>query len=397
MIQATIRLREGREKTVRQRHPWIFSGAVEEVDGDPEAGQVVRIVSPSGVFLGWGHYSPVSQIRVRVLSWDENEAIDDGWWRRRLEDAVARRQGFPEREGADACRLVYAEADLLPGLVVDRYGDWLVLQAMTAGVERAKETIVSELSRILGPSGIYERSDAEVRKLEGLALVSGVLWGEAPPERIGLREDGFRFLADVREGQKTGFYLDQRSNRRTVARYAAGRRVLDVFAYTGAFSVHCAGRGASALALVDSSGAALRAAADNLRVNGADSLDCEMIEGDAFSVLRAFRDEGRTFDLVVLDPPRLAPTRALAPKASRAYKDINLLGMKLLVPGGILATFSCSGGIDWTLFREILAWAALDAGREVQILERLGQAPDHPTLLSFPESEYLKGFICRVR
>ncbi len=396
MSECVVLLKEGRDKSPRLGHPWVFSGAVASVEGEPSPGEVVRVNDAEGAFVARGTYSPSSQIRLRLLSWDEGEAIDEAWWRRKLAAAVGRRRG-PAAAGEDGAeRLVHAEADFLPGLIVDRYGRHLVLQAQTAGIDRVKESVVGHLADILRPAGIFERSETQTRRLEGLSPAAGILAGEEPPDKLTVREDGLAFLVDPRHGQKTGFYLDQRRNRAKVAAWAAGRRVLDCFAYTGAFAVHAAAAGAASLVLVDESAPAMAAAGENLRLNGFDGLDIELAEGDAFSLLRNFRDTSRSFDMVILDPPKLAPTKAHAARASRAYKDINLLAMKLLEPEGILATFSCSGGVDRAFFREIVSWAAADAGREVQILDTFAQASDHPVRLAFPESEYLKGLLCRV-
>lgn len=396
MIAAGIvRLGKGRVKPVLRHHPWVFAGAIESVRGDPAPGTVVRIEDHIGGFLAWGHYSPASQIRLRLLEWREEIPVDETWLGHRIDEALQRRATGGAGEET-AGRLIFAEADLLPGLIVDRYGEFIVLQILTAGMDRLRTPIIKVLDHRLEPAGILERSDAVHRAREGLAPAEGLLAGAAPSTPLMIREGPYRFAVDLAGGHKTGFYLDQRVNRPAVAAWAAGRRVLDTFCYTGAFSVHAAGAGAASLLLVDSSAEALRTAAANLDANGLAACPCEIRCGNAFMELRRLRDEGRSFDLVILDPPRLAPTRTQAPKAARAYKDANLLALKLLAPEGILATFSCSGGITPEFFREILAWAALDADREVQILQTLTQPPDHPVRLSFPESAYLKGLICRI-
>ena len=392
--EPTVRLHAGRDKSAREGHPWVFSGAVASVSGDPPPGAVVRVEDATGAFLGRGHYSPAARIRVRMLERREDVPVDASWWRRMLRAAVGRRRealGDP----AGACRLVFSEADLLPGLTVDRYADRLALQVHTPGAERMREETAALLRELLAPAAIVDRSDDGHRALEGLgpAPAASVDAAAAPVE---IHEAGLRFRFNLGSGQKTGFYVDQRLNRPAVAAWAAGRRVLDAFCYTGAFSVHAGRAGATALTLVDSSQEALDAAAAHLGLNGLEGVAAEFRRGNAFEELRRLRDAGRSFDLAILDPPRLAPTRAQADKAARAYKDVNLLALKLLAPEGILATFSCSGGVDAPFFREIVRWAAKDAGREVQILQALGQPPDHPVRLSFPESEYLKGLICRV-
>jgi len=392
--EGALRLLPGREKPLREGHPWVFSGAVGAVLGNPAPGDVVRIEDSHGVFLARGQYSPAARIRARVLERDEETRPDEAWWSDRIREALGRRRELlAEPEGA--CRLVFSESDLLPGLVVDRYRDHLVLQVHTPGAERMRETTIARLRELLAPAAILDRSDPDHRRLEGLGPVpDGAEDGEAAS--LTIRDAGLLFRVHLAAGQKTGFYVDQRLNRPAVAAWAAGRRILDAFCYTGAFSAHAARAGAASLTLLDSSRDALEAARENLALNGLDAAPLEIRRGDAFADLRRLRDEARSFDLVILDPPRLAPTRAQAPKAARAYKDVNLLAMKLLAPEGILATFSCSGGIDPPFFREIVRWASKDAGREVQVLQVLGQPPDHPVRLSLPESEYLKGLVCRV-
>jgi 23S rRNA (cytosine1962-C5)-methyltransferase len=393
-VAGTVRLLPGRDKPAREGHPWVFSGAVAAVSDAPEQGALVRVEDGRGEFLAFGHYSPASRIRVRLLDSREAACVDESWWCDRLTEALGRRRDLlADPEGA--CRLVFGESDRLPGLVVYRYRYQLVLQVHTPGAERMREPTIARLREALSPARILDRSDAGHRGLEGLAPVEDNARG-AGDDALTIAESGLRFQVRLGDAQKTGFYVDQRLNRPAVAAWAAGRRVLDAFCYTGAFSVHAARAGAASLTLLDSSREALAAAGGHLALNGLDAVPHETRRGNAFSELRRLRDEGRAFDLVILDPPRLAPTRAQAPKAARAYKDANLFAMKLLPPEGILATFSCSGGIDPAFFREIVRWAAKDAGREVQVLRQLGQPDDHPIRLTFPESEYLKGLICRV-
>jgi 23S rRNA (cytosine1962-C5)-methyltransferase len=393
---ADVVLKPGREKPIRNHHPWVFSGSVGRITGDAEDGNVVAVRDVRGRFLGYGYLNRQSQIVVRLLSWDTEEAIDDVFWERRILAAIARRAPLEQDPLTTAYRLIYAEADRLPGLIVDRYGDYLAIQFLTLGIERHRETIVAALSRALAPAGIYERSDVDVREQEGLPPATGILAGEAPPPEVEVQEHGHRFLVDVAGGQKTGFYLDQRENRRAMARYAAGREVLDAFSFTGAFSVYAAAAGAGSIAQLDSSGEALALARRHMALNGLERADDTYEEGDVFEVLRLYRDRGRSFDVIVLDPPKFAPTRSHVQRAARAYKDINLLALKLLRPGGMLFTFSCSGGVEADLFQKIVFGASIDAEREVQIVESLSQGPDHPVLLSFPESAYLKGLACRV-
>jgi len=391
-----IRLKRSAEKSARRFHPWVFSGAVGRIEGAPGPGDTVRVVDSTGEFLAWGHYSPRSRIRVRLLDWREEAVIDEGWWRRRLRESIDRRRDLFKLDNLNAFRLVFGESDLLPGLIIDRYAGFAVLQALTAGVERVKYLLAETLGEFEWIRGVFERSDADSRRLEGLEPAAGPLWGDHPPERIEIREQGFRFLVDVVRGQKTGFFLDQRANRRIVAQYAAGREVLDCFSYTGGFSVYAVGAGAGSVTLVESSAPAVDLALANFSLNNVSGLPVQTVVGDVFRVLRECRDQGRAFDLIILDPPKFAPTRTQAAKAARAYKDINLLALKLLRPNGVLATFSCSGGVEADLFQKIVFGASLDAGREVQILEQLSQGTDHPVRLSFPESFYLKGLVCRV-
>jgi 23S rRNA (cytosine1962-C5)-methyltransferase len=384
-------LKRDREKPVQQRHPWVFSGAIARVESDAPNGALVQVVDFRGDYLATGYLNRRSQIVVRLLTWDAEERVDGDFWRRRLGQAIAARRLPP---GTDACRLVYAESDGLPGLIVDRYGDWLVMQCLTTGMATRRDEIAGLLAELLEPAGIYARDDADVRRQEGLVLETGPLWGDEPPDLVEIEEHGHRFLADVKRGQKTGFYLDQRENRRVTAAYCSGARVLNAFAYTGAFGVYAGRAGAASVVNLDSSAQALTLAQENAQRN-----DCppqEMVVGDVFQVLRRYRDESHTFDVIVLDPPKFAASQAQLMGASRGYKDINMLAMQLLRPGGFLATFSCSGRVTADLFQKIVFGASLDAGREVQIVEYLHQAADHPVLLTFPEAAYLKGFICRV-
>ena len=391
-----IRLKPGREKAVRNRHPWIFSGAIASVQGSPAPAEIVEVLDSTGQFLARGYYNPRSQITVRLLTWEAEEMIDRAFWQRRLQASLARRPNTAASTENNAYRLVFAESDGIPGLIVDRYGDWLVLQILTLGLEPWRATLVDLLGEMMGPRGIYERSDVDVRAQEGIKSVAGALAGEAPPQRITILEHGLRFEVDVLHGHKTGFYLDQRENREKIAAYCSGREVLNVFSYSGAFAVYAAAHGATRVTNLDSSADALRMAADNLRLNGFAAQDDDLVEGDAFQVLRLFRDEGRRYDLVILDPPKFAFSQAQVQAATRGYKDINMLGMRLLRPGGILCTFSCSGLVSADLFQKVLFGASVDVAREGRILEYLTQSSDHPVLLTFPESAYLKGFICHI-
>ncbi len=393
----TVRLLPGKDRPVRQRHPWIFSGAIGRTHGELVPGGLADVLDANGTWLARGYVNPRSQIVVRLLTWERDEWPDDEFWRRRLARAAAARADLAADPTTTAYRLAYAESDGLPGLIVDRYGDWLAVQFLTAGVEAQRDLLVALLAELFAPAGIVERSDVSVRRQEGLAPRSGLVWGRPPPADLVILEHGHRFPADLLAGQKTGFYLDQRENRRVVAGHARGRRVLNAFSFTGAFGVYALAGGATHVTNVDSSREALVGAEAALRLNGFDpDMQAEAIVGDVFQVLRAFRNAGRQFDLVILDPPKFARSRADLDAALRGYKDINLLGLKLLAPAGLLATFSCSGLVTPDLFQKVVFGASMDAGREAQIIARLGQGADHPIRLSFPESEYLKGLLCRA-
>ena len=403
---ASLILKPGREKSLLRRHPWVFSGAVGQVNGDPASGATVDVRAADGQFLARAAYSPSSQIRARVWTFDPDEAVDADFFQRRIAAALKQRSiffsspDFPQAnrgtEGGvtDSFRLVHAESDQIPGLVVDRYGDVLVLQVLTAGCEFWRETLADLLLEATGASAIYERSDADVRELEGLQPRIGLLRGVLQSPRFTIREYGLKFIVDIETGHKTGFYLDQRANRNRVGLLAEGRDVLNCFCYTGGFSLHAARGGAKSVVSVDTSAEALAIGQENAALNGIQATSLEWLEADVFTALRKFRDQNRSWDLIVLDPPKFAPTAAQAEKAARGYKDINRLAFKLLRPGGILATFSCSGGIDAALFQKIVASAALDAGVDAQIVEYMAQGSDHPVSIHFPEGAYLKGLVC---
>jgi len=392
---ALVRIKSGREKTVLNRHPWIFSGAIAQVEGQPQVGDIVNVVSHRGEFLARGAYSPHSQITVRLLTWID-EPIDRAFYARRLAAAIDRRQRLIDDPATDAYRLIFAESDGLPGLIVDRYGQWLVLQALSAGAEAAKPILAELLMEMIEPKGIYERSDAEVRGQEGLPQIEGPLLGQAPPQTVVIQEHGLRFGVNMMAGHKTGFYLDQRENRQIITGYCEKKEVLNAFSYTGGFGVYAAAASASRVTNMDTSASALEAARENMALNGLDRPGDEYTEADAFRALRRYRDQARQFDMIVLDPPKFAYSRRQVRSATRGYKDINMLGMRLLRPGGILCTFSCSGLVNEDLFQKVLFGAAVDVRREVRILCRLSQGSDHPVLLTFPEGAYLKGFVCRV-
>ncbi len=384
-------LKKGREKSLKRRHPWIFSGAVAKAGGKP--GETLEVRTADGKPLALAAYSPKSQIRARVWTFDVAASIDEGFFRKSIERAVSLRESLPASRRTNALRLVHGESDGLPGLVVDRYDDVLVAQFLAAGVERWRDAILDALQQATGCEAIFERSDAEVRKLEGLEPRVGFARGNKNASRCPIIEYGLNFRVDVEQGQKTGFFLDQRENRQRVRALAAGREVLDGFCYTGGFAIAALAGGAKRITAVESSVAALDVARDNLAANTLDASKVEFVRADVFSHLRVLRDQGAKFGLIVLDPPKLAPTAAHARNAARAYKDMNLLAFKLLAPGGLLATFSCSGGVSAELFQSIVAGAALDAGAEARIVERFTAAADHPVALEFPEGEYLKGLL----
>ncbi|HXJ52409.1 MAG TPA: class I SAM-dependent methyltransferase [Burkholderiales bacterium] len=386
-------LKKGREKSLRRRHPWLFSGAVEKLSGKAGAGDTVDIRDASGKVLGRAAYSPKSQIRARVWTFDPSEEVDAAFFRRRIERALALREALPARRHTNALRLVHGESDGLPGLIVDRYADVLVAQFLAAGVERWRDPILDTLSELTAAEAIFERSDAEVRKLEALPARVGFARGNRNASRCPIVEYGLNFRVDVEQGQKTGFFLDQRENRQRVRELAAGREVLDGFSYTGGFSIAALAGGASRITAIESSAPALEVARENLAANPFDASKVQFVQGDVFAQLRTLRDRAAKFQMVVLDPPKFAPGAAQVKNAARAYKDINLLAFKLLAPGGLLATFSCSGGVSAELFQSIVAGAALDAGADAKIVERFGAAADHPVALEFPEGEYLKGLL----
>lgn len=391
-----IILNHSREKSLLRRHPWVFSEAIKHIDGNPGPGETVDVLAANGTFLGRGAYSPDSQITVRIWTFDPAEEINAAFFRKRVEQAVKIRK--PLVSGVSTgCRLISTESDGLPGLIVDRYGDYVICQFLSRGTEFWKKDIVKAVSDLTSPLGIYERSDVDVRAKEGMPSITGVLQGAEPPDLIEIEEGPCRFLVDVKRGHKTGFYLDQRDNRASVAEFAYGTELLNCFSYTGGFGVAALRGGAARVTNVDSSADVLELARKNVELNGLDASKVENLEGDVFHVLRKYRDSRRQFDIIVLDPPKFVASRNQLEQGSRGYKDINLLAIKLLRPGGYLFTFSCSGLMSAELFQKIVSDAALDAGREAQILKRLGQAPDHPTSLNFPEGSYLKGLMCLVK
>lgn len=414
-------LKKDKDWPLRQRHPWIFSGAVDRTEGEAEPGGTVAVLAADGEFLAVAGWNPASQICARVWEFGAAVTVDRAFLRERLQRAVrARRQCGLGTDPAvtDAFRLVHAEADGLPGLIVDRYADVLIVQILTLAMEKVRPLLVEVLAELLAPAGIYERSDVDLRRKEGLEEQTGLLYGGEPPAAVRIVENGLPLLVDVRGGQKTGFFLDQRENRRLVAEFirrqaaadeaGAPPEVLNAFSYTGGFGVAAAMACPRArITNLDASADALRQAAAIFRLNGIEAPDADSADaaggrvafatGNAFEILRQYRDRARRFDAVILDPPKFAASHGHVEKAARGYKDLNLLGIKLLRPGGLLATFSCSGAVTPELFQKIVAGAAVDAGRAVQILARLGPGPDHPVAAAFPEGEYLKGLLLRVQ
>jgi 23S rRNA (cytosine1962-C5)-methyltransferase len=388
-------LKEGRDKSLRRRHPWVFSGAVARVEGDPGAGATVEVLAASGEWLARAAYSPESQIRARVWTFDADEPVDRAFFVRRLARAVESRRRLGLLDELAACRLVFSESDGLPGVIVDRYAGYLVCQFLSAGADMWRGSIVELLGELCVPRGLYERSEGGARHKEGLASRRGLLGGDEPPAELEIVSGGVRFFVDIASGQKTGGYLDQQRNRKRVAGHARDAEVLDAFAYSGGFAVACLRGGARSAVLVDSSAEALRLAERETAANGVRER-CELVIANVFEELRVLVEAGRQFDLVVLDPPKFVHSTEQVSAGSRGYKDINMLGLKLVRGGGVLATFSCSGHVDASLFQKIVAGAAVDARREAQILERLSQPGDHPVATEFPEGEYLKGLILRV-
>jgi len=389
-------LKKGKEKAVLHRHPWVFSGAIEKVKGQPANGDVVKLVDAKGAFMAYGFYNDQSRVALRLLEWDESIEVNEQWFRDKVAVAVKSRYSILINGVTNTCRLIFSESDYLPGLIVDKYANHLAVQVLTSGIEKMMPCIIDELQRLLKPESIFDKSDASSRGHEGLQTQNIVLAGNHPPERVEVVENGIKYNINIAEGQKSGFYCDQRDNRRILAEHARGKKVLDCFCYTGGFTLNCLKSAAASVTAVDSSVLAIDTLKENVMLNGFDTGSVTAIPSDVNKQLRKFKDEGETFDIVVLDPPKYAPSRSALDKASRAYKDLNRLGMLLLNKGGLLATFSCSGAMDMETFKQVLAWAALDAGKQVQFIYQFCQPEDHPLRSSFPEGEYLKGLLCRV-
>jgi 23S rRNA (cytosine1962-C5)-methyltransferase len=389
-------LKKGKEKAVHQKHPWIFSGAIDKVKGNPLNGEVIKVLAADQSFLGYGYYNGQSRVAVRLLEWEEDNIIDKAWYELRLKNAIASRAHLLSDLETNTCRLVFSEADYLPGLIVDKYADYLSLQILSAGMENVKAELIEILIAELNPIGIFDKSDANARTHENLEVSQGLLWGETPPEFIEVKENGVRYHINIADGQKSGFYCDQRDNREILAAYTKDKEVLDCFCYSGGFTLNSLKHGAKHVTSVDSSALAIETLKHNLGLNGFMEHQQTSVQSDVNKQLRVFKEDGKLFDVIVLDPPKYAPSRSALDRAARAYKDLNRLGMLLLKKGGILATYSCSGAVDLDTFKQIIAWAALDAGREVQIIKQFHQPEDHPVRISFPEGEYLKGLLLRV-
>jgi 23S rRNA (cytosine1962-C5)-methyltransferase len=394
-MSSSVILQPGREKSLLRRHPWIFSRAIEKTVGRTNSGETVDVFAQDGSWLGRGAWSPESQIQVRIWTFEQNEIIDNGFFQRRIAQAQASREDLIARHGLTGYRLIAAESDGLPGITIDRYADVLVCQLLSAGAEKHRDKIVWALKKQFPDCAIYERSDVGVRRKEGLEEITQVLHGEVPDE-IVIEENGIKIIVNVKAGHKTGFYLDQRDNRAIAAKYAKDKAILNCFCYTGTFSSYALASGAKSVTHLDVSDLALNTAKRNIEINDLDINRCEFVNQDVFQALRDYKQQGRKFDQIILDPPKFVDSKSSLVRACRGYKDINMLAMQIMQPGGILCTFSCSGLLSFDLFQKVVADAALDAGRTVQIIERLGQAADHPVASNYPEGFYLKGLVCKV-
>lgn len=394
-MSARIYLKVSREKSLLRKHPWVFSRAINKIKGNPQLGDTVDIYDNKENWLARGAYSPESQISIRVWTFDKNEEVDDTFFLTKLTNAQARREWFIEKGGLTGYRLIAGESDGLPGITIDKYNNFLVCQLLSAGADFHRYTLVSALRKLYPDCHIYERSDVDVRKKEGLEPVTGWLTEPQESTECIIEEYGVKIKVNIETGHKTGFYLDQRESRLTAGKYSAGKSVLNCFSYTGTFSLHCALNGAKEVINVDVSQPALDIAKENAELNNIGD-NVKFVKADVFKLLREYREEKRTFDMIILDPPKFVESKAQLTGACRGYKDINMLAMQLLKPGGILLTFSCSGLMETGLFQKVVADAALDAKRNAYIVDRLHQAPDHPVSSNYPEGYYLKGLVCQV-
>ncbi|EKZ9056855.1 class I SAM-dependent methyltransferase [Vibrio vulnificus] len=396
-MSAAIYLVKGREKSVVRRHPWIFSRGIDRVEGNPQLGEAVDVYGHDGKWLAKAAYSPESQIRARVWSFEKQD-INRAFFVKRIQDAQLLREDVIERDGLTGYRLIAAESDGMPGVTIDRYQNFFVCQLLSAGAEHQKQNIVDALIEVFPDCNVYERSDVSVRKKEGLQETTGVLHGEMPPKSVVIEENGVKISVDIVGGHKTGFYLDQRDSRQQAMKYVKDKEVLNCFSYTGGFGLYALKGGAKRVINADVSQPALDTAKFNAELNAFDisKKRAVFLNADVFKLLREYRDQGTKFDVVIMDPPKFAESKAQLNGACRGYKDINMLAMQILNPGGTLLTYSCSGLMDQVLFQKIIADAAVDAGRSVKFVERFEQAADHPTDTAYPEGFYLKGFACKV-
>ncbi|WP_045620076.1 class I SAM-dependent methyltransferase [Vibrio vulnificus] len=396
-MSAAIYLVKGREKSVVRRHPWIFSRGIDRVEGNPQLGETVDVYGHDGKWLAKAAYSPASQIRARVWSFDKQE-INKAFFVKRIQEAQLLREDVIVRDGLTGYRLIAAESDGMPGVTIDRYQNFFVCQLLSAGAEHQKQNIVDALIEVFPDCNVYERSDVSVRKKEGLQETTGVLHGEMPPKSVVIEENGVKISVDIVGGHKTGFYLDQRDSRQQAMKYVKDKEVLNCFSYTGGFGLYALKGGAKRVINADVSQPALDTAKFNAELNEFDisKKRAVFLNADVFKLLREYRDQGTKFDVVIMDPPKFAESKAQLNGACRGYKDINMLAMQILKPGGTLLTYSCSGLMDQVLFQKIIADAAVDAGRSVKFVERFEQAADHPTDTAYPEGFYLKGFACKV-
>lgn len=388
-------LNKGKDKAAWQLHPWVFSGAINKVIGSVQNGDLISVYNNEDEFIAYGFYNNTSRVAVRLLEWNPANEVNEQWWRSRVQKAVNNRTHLLN-ENNDSVRLIFAEADFIPGFIADKYADYISVQIHSAGVERVKDIIIDELTKLLPVKGIYERSDLKSREHEGLADTNGLLWGTTPPEFVDIKENGIHYSVNIIDGQKSGFYCDQRENRFLTAQYTKGKRVLDCFCYSGGFTLNALREGAAEVTAVDSSALAIETLKNNIIHNNFELSKYKAVQSDVNKYLRQLGEQQEKYDVIVLDPPKYAPSRSTLEKASRAYKDLNRRGLMLLNSGGLLATFSCSGAMDIETFKQVIAWAALDAGKEIQFIRQFSQPEDHPVRASFSEGEYLKGLLVRV-